>query len=52
MSLVSRLGRLATKTGKFWIEAYALYLAAVDRRVPLYARGRGGGVRDLHPEPD
>ena len=38
MSLVSRLGRLATKTGKFWIEAYALYLAAVDRRVPLYAR--------------
>ena len=38
MSLVSRLGRLVSKTGKFWIEAYALYLAAVDRRVPLYAR--------------
>lgn len=38
MSLVSRIGRLASKTGRFWTETYVLYLAARDSRVPLYAR--------------
>ncbi|MEZ4522592.1 MAG: DUF1232 domain-containing protein [Thermomicrobiales bacterium] len=38
MSLVSRIGRLTTKTGRFWTEAYLLYLAARDSRVPVYAR--------------
>ncbi len=38
MSLVSRLGRIASKTGRFWTETYLLYLAARDSRVPFYAR--------------
>ncbi len=38
MALIKRVGRLATKTGKFWTDAYILYLAARDGRVPAYAR--------------
>lgn len=58
MSLVSRLGRLATKTGRFWTEAYVLYLAARDNRVPFYARIAAAGFAiyvispiDLVPDP-
>jgi uncharacterized membrane protein YkvA (DUF1232 family) len=42
MSMISRLVRITRKTGKFWIEAYALYLATIDKRVPLYARVAAG----------
>lgn len=38
MSLVGRIGRLTTKTGRFWTDSYMLYLAARDSRVPFYAR--------------
>ena len=58
MSLVSRLGRLATKTGRFWTEAYVLYLAARDSRVPFYARIAAAGFAiyvlspiDIVPDP-
>lgn len=58
MSLVSRLGRIASKSGRFWTEAYVLYLAARDSRVPFYARIAAAGFAiyilspiDIVPDP-
>lgn len=58
MSLVSRLGRLASRSGRFWTEAYILYLAARDNRVPFYARIAAAGFAiyvispiDIVPDP-
>ncbi len=58
MSLVGRIGRLTSKTGRFWMEAYVLYLAARDSRVPVYARIAAAGFAiyvlspiDLVPDP-
>lgn len=58
MSLISRIGRLATRSGRFWTEAYVLYLAARDSRVPAYARIAAAGFAiyvlspiDLVPDP-
>ena len=58
MSLFSRVGRLATRTGRFWTEAYVLYLAARDSRVPIYARVAAAGFAiyvlspiDIVPDP-
>ncbi|CAN5526949.1 hypothetical protein BH23CHL2_BH23CHL2_22620 [soil metagenome] len=58
MSLVSRIGRIATRTGRFWTEAYILYLAARDSRVPFYARIVAAGFAiyvispiDIVPDP-
>src|SRR5690606_21164496 len=58
MALLRRVGRLATKTGRFWTDAYVLYLAARDNRVPLYARLAAGAFAvyvlspiDIVPDP-
>jgi uncharacterized membrane protein YkvA (DUF1232 family) len=58
MALLKRLGRLATRTGRFWTEAYVLYLAARDSRVPFYARLAAGAFAiyvlspiDIVPDP-
>jgi uncharacterized membrane protein YkvA (DUF1232 family) len=49
---------LATRTGRFWTEAYVLYLAARDSRVPLYGRIAAGAFAvyvlspiDIVPDP-
>jgi uncharacterized membrane protein YkvA (DUF1232 family) len=58
MALLRRLGRLASKSGRFWTEAYVLYLAARDNRVPIYARVAAGAFAvyvlspiDIVPDP-
>jgi uncharacterized membrane protein YkvA (DUF1232 family) len=58
MALLRRVGRLATKSGRFWTDAYILYLAARDNRVPLYARLATGAFAiyvlspiDIVPDP-
>ena len=58
MSLIGRFGRLATKSGLFWTEAYVLYLAARDSRVPFYAPIAAAGFAiyvlspiDIVPDP-
>ena len=58
MALLRRLGRLASKSGRFWTEAYVLYLAARDSRVPFYARIAAAGFAiyvispiDIVPDP-
>jgi len=58
MALLRRFGRLATKSGRFWTDAYVLYLAARDQRVPFYARLAAGAFAvyvlspiDIVPDP-
>src|SRR5919106_1331879 len=58
VATLRRLGRLATRTGRFWTDAYTLYLAARDARVPFYARLAAGAFAiyvlspiDIVPDP-
>lgn len=58
MATWRRLTRLAARTGQFWTDAYVLYLAARDSRVPFYARIAAGAFAiyvlspiDIVPDP-
>lgn len=58
MATLRRLARLTARTGQFWTDAYVLYLAARDSRVPLYARVAAGAFAvyvlspiDIVPDP-
>jgi len=58
MSLVSRLARIATRTGAFWTEAHILYRSARDARINWPARLLAAGAAiyilspiDIVPDP-